>query len=281
MKRSMDTDVTGLRLELSDEPGPDFLTTKGLQKGLVACFEGKCLVQEGMGFGAPIVSTPVDTYFSKRATLERTGDVLVKRYQFDCISRIELGQKRMENPALRYGFEALVGLYMRMEPLQPFLLKLQRGMARSLEARCRFVDVPAIGAAEVAYIPSEEGVKVRADFDIRLENPQFIMVNEQGANYFDRAAVDERPLAADEIKGWMAAGKAVFRAERLGLEFSVDPPPGTRLFVGRESTEYLSWAGLDLHSDVGRMEYELRICGIEEPPQKKVAKVRKGAMTDG
>jgi hypothetical protein len=281
MKYNLETDVPGLILELSDEPGPDFLTTRGLQKGLVSYHEGKCLVQEGMGFGAPIVSTTVDTYFSKKATLERRDDILVKRYQFDCVSRIEMGQKRLENPALRYGFEALVGLYMRMEPLQPLLLRLQRGMALSLEATCRFVDVPAIGTAEVIYAPSEKGMRVRADFDVGLEKPQFIMVNEQGANYFDRAVVDDRELADEDIKGWMAAGKAALRAERLGLEFSLDPPPCTRLFVGRESTEYLSWAGLDLHCDQGRVEYEIRLTGDEEPSQRNVAKVRTGAVTDG
>src|SRR5512137_3049592 len=121
MRHILKTGYGRIALEISDEPGPDFLTTRGLQKGLVAFHDGKCLVQEGLGFGAPILGTQTKTYFSKTASVEVTDETLIKTFKFDCASQIEMGDKRLENPALRYGFEGLVGLYMRMERLQPIL----------------------------------------------------------------------------------------------------------------------------------------------------------------
>jgi len=281
MKHAIDTKMKGLVLELSDEPGPDFLTTRGLQKGLVAYNDGDCLVQEGLGFGAPILGTQTETYFSKTASLQATEECLVKTFKFDCASQIEMGAKGLESPALRYGFEALVGLYMRVERLQPVILKLQRGLARSFNASCRFIDVEPVGQARVTYWPVEAGMRIVSEFETAIKNPQFIMVNEQGADFFDRAELDGRELAGDGITGWMSAGKATLRSSATGLRFSIDGCPSSRLFAGRERTPYLSWAGLDLHSRKRRLEYELVIGEDGRRPGRRLGKADDGVVADG
>lgn len=281
MRQILRTDSRRLALEISDQPGPDFLTTRGLQKGLVAFHEGKCLVQEGLGFGAPILGTQTKTYFSKTASVGVADEVLIKTFKFDCASQIEMGDKRLKNPALRYGFEALVGLYMRMERLQPLLLKLQRGLARSFNASCRFTDVEPVGEARVRYKPVQAGVQIASEFETSLESPQFIMVNEQGADFFDRAKLDGRQLAGDGITGWMSAGKATLMSSSTGLRFSIDGCPSARLFAGRERTPYLSWAGLDIHSRKKRLEYVLAIGDDGRKPGRKPGSAGAGVASDG
>jgi hypothetical protein len=259
MKHVLRTDPERLVLELSDEPGPDHLTTRGIQKGLAAYHAGECLVQEGLGFGAPIIGTKTETYFSKTAMIEEIGKCLIKTYQFDCATQIVLGNKKLENPALHYGFEALVGLYMRLEAIQPALLKLQRGLARSFNANCRFIDVEPIGSVCVIYRPIGKGIRITAEFRTSLKRPQFIMVNEQGADFFDRAELDGKELAKDRITGWMSGQSGRLASSSTGINFSITDFNNARLFAGRERTPYLSWAGLDLHSRNQKMEYKLVI----------------------
>lgn len=259
MRHLLNTGSRRLSLEISDEPGPDFLSTRGLQKGLIAFHERECLVQEGLGFGAPILGTGTKTYFSKNADLEVSDGDIIKTYTFDCAALIEMGARPLKNPALRLGFEALVGLYMRIEGLQPALLRLQQGMARTFNASCRFVDTEPVGTAKIRYRPSGEIIRISAEFETDLKGPQFIMVNEQGADFFDSACIDGRTLNDEGMTGWMSAKQATLCSSRAGLRFGVAGYGPARLFAGRERTPYLSWAGLDLHARERRLEYDLSI----------------------
>lgn len=66
MNHQINIPIKCLVLDLQDGPGPDFLTTRGIQKGLAANYLGKCLVGEGLSFGAPVVTTPTTTFFKER-----------------------------------------------------------------------------------------------------------------------------------------------------------------------------------------------------------------------
>jgi hypothetical protein len=255
--------IQGLELVVIDRTGPDFLTTTGVQKGLVALLRGEPLVQEGLGFGLPAVRAYPETLFSRTASLEERPGSVVKRYEFDRVARVQLGGRVVESDALSRGFEALVGLYMRVEPLQPPLLRLQEVLARALGGSVAYQDVPSRGTAEVEYALSGRTLRVRASFDVRvrpsLYRAKYVMANEQGADHFDAATVDGRTIVGDDIKGWLKADAAAFRSRRLGLSFSVARPPGAVMHLGRESNEYLHWSGINVESFSPAIGYEVEL----------------------
>ena len=241
------------------------MTTSGVQKGLVAFHRGEPLVQEGLGFGLPIVRLPAETLFSRTASLEeRAGGAVVKRYGFDRAARVRIGDRNVESALLRRGFESLVGLYMRAQPLQPPLLRLQEALARSLGGSVTYVDVPSRGSAEVEYALSGTSLRVMARFRMarrEAPRPKFVVANEQGADHFGRAVVDGRTLEGEAITGWLRATDATFHADGLGLAFSVRRPEGTSMFLGRERNEYLHWSGINLESASPSFDYVIRLGG--------------------
>jgi hypothetical protein len=241
------------------------MTTSGVQKGLVAHHRGEPVVQEGLGFGLPIVRLPSETLFSRTASLaERPDGAVVKRYGFDRAARIRIGDRNVEGAWLRRGFESLVALYMRAQPLQPPLLRLQEALARSLGGSVTYIDVPSRGSAEVEYALTGTSLRVRARFDLRgarAPKPKYVMANEQGADHFGRAVVDGRALAGRAITGWLKADDAAFHADGLGLAFSVRRPVGASMFVGRECNEYLRWSGINLESASPSFDYVVELGG--------------------
>jgi hypothetical protein len=56
-----------------------------LQKGLVLVMDDRELVEEGFGFGLPLVEVDGQAYLSRNASVERHGDTVVKRYEMDTV----------------------------------------------------------------------------------------------------------------------------------------------------------------------------------------------------
>ena len=74
---------------------PHCLEISPLQKGLVLLLSSKELIDEGIGFGVPIVMYEDKTYFSSSADVTRVrgnNNVLIKSFLLDTISRKRVGK---------------------------------------------------------------------------------------------------------------------------------------------------------------------------------------------
>ncbi len=255
------TKITDVTLAISDEPGPNFLTTFQIQKGLIMCYHNKELAQEGLGFGVPIVRTPTETIFSRHARIKIDENRIVKNYDLDCVSRITFGGKPVQNKAFRSGFESLVKWYMGFESFQPLMLKIQQKMAKSFDAACTFIDIPSMGRVEVEYLITNDSIDIKSEFEVSLSGAKCIMANEQGADFFDYAVIDGRYLLDHQIKGWIKVQNALFKSKQLGLWFSIKSPPESKMFLGRERNDYLCWSGINIERNSPCFNYRINVGG--------------------
>ncbi len=100
---SMDSDET-VTLQLTDRLSvrlyrdcrPSCLETGALQKGLVLLLDGRELIEEGVGFGVPIVKYEDKTFFSSTAdvSIQKTGSsyTLTKVFTLDTVSLKKFGR---------------------------------------------------------------------------------------------------------------------------------------------------------------------------------------------
>ena len=75
----------GLAVRLYTDTRPHTGKVARLQKGLVLVADGGERVEEGFGFGLPLIEVDGQAYLSRSASVQRVGNALVKRYQMDTL----------------------------------------------------------------------------------------------------------------------------------------------------------------------------------------------------
>jgi len=238
--------VGSTALRLYSDTRPHVGKISGLQKGLVWVREGRLLVEEGYGFGTPIVEYGGQAYLARHAEIEREtvpgGLRLIKRYQIDTVDT----------------------------PVQFLRRKYRPGSP--------------LGTITVQYDIRPEGViDVGVELS-ELEVPwtRVYLMNEQGARRFTRFEdASGSVLEEDEIGIWESAaefsGRACMRSgparvEEAELRFCIEPlqegqTSPVRMYYGRErykqynwrGTYLLSWAGVDLEVEAPQPTYGYRI----------------------
>lgn len=255
------SDIKDLMYQISGDPGPDFLTSSGIQKGLILNHRDKLLCQEGLGFGVPIIRNQLDTFFSKKATVKYLSDRgIEKTFYFDCVSKIKLGTPIFAQvDFFTRIFEIIVTFYMKHESVQPALLKVLQIVTKIFRGSCTFVDIDEIGSATVTYDIEGNLIAIKAAFHTPLERPVFTMANEQGADFFDKARVDGTLFSNGNIRGWMRASEAIYLSTAQRLSFTVEGIKDKTLFLGRECNAFLHWAGINLEGCNPSFDYVVRV----------------------
>ncbi len=210
-----------LMLRLYDDTRPHVGKIAALQKGLVLVADGTSLVEEGFGFGAPIVQVGDVTYLSRRANTnltEASGRVtLIKAYTIDVADR----------------------------PTR-FLRK-------------KYQDVAPLGSVVFSYtLRPPSTVYVAVDLTgLEADWKRVYLMNEQGARAFPRYRdAAGRVREASDVGIWeeSVAPFGCWEAPARDVRFCVEAPSGQPGFVGRERyLQYnwlgayaLSWSGIDL-----------------------------------
>ena len=208
-------------LRLYEDARPHVGKIARLQKGLVWVVDGQELVEEGYGFGCPIVQVDGAIYNSRRAEIERTN------------------------------------LDDRVRLIKCFYMDTLDTPIRLLRRKYRSV-VP-IGFVLVSYDIYPTGV-IDIDVDLSgITAPwdRAYVMTEQGANTFTTWVRDDGTTrGASELGIWQEADteRSCLRSSDRALQFCVEPSGGTMVYVGRErylqynwrGVFYLSWAGIDL-----------------------------------
>jgi hypothetical protein len=226
----------GLELRLYEDPRPHTGKIARIQKGLVLAQDGRELIEEGYGFGAPIVLLNGQPYLSQRAqvTAAADGRQIVKRFEIDTA-----------------------------DTWTEFLRRKYRAVA-------------PLGSIVFTYTVSAPGqIDIAADFSGLIAQPETVyLTNEQGAASFtlysdssgeSRTFVD----APDSPDKWVAvdAARACWTAEARGLRFCVETPQGQPKYAGRErywqwrwtGVFALAWAGVDIELDRPPDVYRYRV----------------------
>jgi len=263
MHKIIGSDIKNLMYQISDAPGPDFLTTSGIQKGWVLNLDSQILCQEGLGFGVPIVRVPTNTFFSKKSKINFISErEIEKTYFFDCVSRIKISTPiAAQTGFFTRIFEKMVSFYMKHEALQPILLKALQVATKVFQGKCIFMDIDEIGNATVHYHVQGNSIAIKADFHTSLADPVFTMANEQGADFFDQCRVNGKLIDSKEIKGWIRASEAMYISTAKKVSFTLDGIQDKTIFLGRERTEFLRWSGINLEGRNPSFEYCVKLEG--------------------
>jgi hypothetical protein len=228
--------VSGTSLRLYSDTRPHVGKVAGLQKGLAWVREGRLLIEEGYGFGCPIIEWDGMAYLSRHAETEivqhAEGTRLVKRYEIDTVDT----------------------------PIQLLRRKYRR--------------VPSLGHVAFEYDVDPEGaIDVEVDFSgLRVPWTHAYVMNEQGAHRFIHYTdVTGRALSGEAIGIWEPAEgfiqRACFESRDRQLRFCVEAQPPATVYYGREryqqvnwrGTYRLSWAGVDIELPGPRDVYRYRV----------------------
>lgn len=243
-----------LSVRLYSDCSPNYLETAHLQKGLVLLHDGRELIEEGIGFGVPVVKYEDKTFFSSKAvvTVQKndSGYLLTKDFVLDTISLKKLGSASYINDKLystaRKAFELL---YLKHKRLYPVFSKAME-IRDLFGIKTEFRTVKPRGTITVTYHCQPDSIKIHADLsNIDLSRcREILLLNEQGSGIF-QIYIDNtgEELWGNQIGAWerVAAGNAALLSPHGRVAFSVGGGSGASLFRGWEHTRNrFSWAGL-------------------------------------
>jgi hypothetical protein len=244
----------GLSVRLYRDCRPSCLETGTLQKGLVLLLDGKELIEEGVGFGVPIVKYEDKTFFSSTAdvSIKKIGSAytLTKVYRLDTVSLKKFGQTSYIDDSVYTPFrKTFQNLYLRHRKLTPLFNKLME-LRDIANIKTEFVTVNPRGTVTVTYHCEPNGINVHADFSkVALKKClEILVLNEQGSSFFQKY-VDSNGLSlfGNKIGAWqtVTASKASLQSACGQVSFCIQNAEGAAIFRGWERTrKRFSWAGL-------------------------------------
>lgn len=230
------------------------METANLQKGLVLVYGDKELIEEGLGFGVPVIKYQDKTYFSSSAqiSIQQSDEetyLLRKSYLLDSVSKKLWRGSYIDDGFYSYCRKKFAKLYLSHKELAPLCNRMMefREMAK---IKTEFVRVPPRAEVTVNYLIQPATVNISVDFsNLALTGcEELLVINEQGSSTFDEY-VDSGglKLVGSRIGGWgnVTAKQAMLLSVKQHLSFSLRKTSEATLHRGWEKTKYrFSWAGL-------------------------------------
>lgn len=243
-----------LSVRLYKDCRPSCLETGSLQKGLVLFLDGKELIEEGVGFGVPIVKYEDKTFFSSTAdvSIQKTGSAytLTKVFTLDSVSLKKFGRATYIDDGLysplRKTFQSL---YLKHKKLNPLFNKAME-LRDLVNIKTEFTPVKPRGTVTINYYCQPTAIKIKADFSkVTLKKcVEVLVLNEQGSSVFQKYVDSEGLiLLGRKIGAWEAvtADQASLQSAKGQISFNLQNLGGATLFRGWERTrKRFSWAGL-------------------------------------
>ena len=260
-----------LSVRLYRDARPNYLEIAPLQKGLVLVFDGEELIEEGVGFGVPVVKYADKTYFSSSAEVyvQENGNLctLEKRFTLDTVSRKRFWKASYINDGFYSFFHKLFNkAYKGHKSLTPVFIRTME-LRRALKIQTEFVKVKPRGLIKFKYSFQPNTIKINVDLsDLELHGcREILLLNEQGSNYF-RKYTDTNGLKLfdEKIGAWeiVRAKEATLSDDKDALEFTLESSSMAELFRGLERIKgRFSWAGLSysLHPKRGAFDYVIKL----------------------
>lgn len=233
-----------LAVRLYTDTRPHVGKVARLQKGLVLVRSdqsedaGQELVEEGFGFGLPLVEVAGQAYLSRSASVNQVGNALIKRFEMDTVDTPSGFLRRKYEPVPSIGAVTITYTVVAAEGEDSGSIELA-------------VDLSDLEASwDKVYLMNEQGARLF----IRYEEPGLVVEGDQLGKW--------QPASARQ--GCMVAGDG-------SLRFCVETDADTRRYYGRERyNQYywvgvyvLSWAGIDLELEppLNRFGYRVTVDG--------------------
>jgi len=239
---------------LYQDSRPNCLEVAPLQKGLVLVLDGSELIEEGVGFGVPVVKYKNKTYFSSSAhcSVEENegGFSVTKLFVLDAVSRKSVGKSSYINDGLyRFLRKLFERFYLDGPRFFPFFDKIMQ-LRQVAGVQTKFIRVQPKGAIAVKFSIQPSSIEVQVDLsDLDKDGCEEILVlNEQGSTFFSKYADSEGIKLCDEkIGAWseVKAKDAYLSVMKGSLAFGLEKHDGSLLFRGWEKTiGRFAWTGL-------------------------------------
>ena len=245
-----------LSLRMYPDSRPHCKETAPLQKGLILMLNNRETVEEGVGFGVPVVKFQDHTFFCGSGTIsfkqDKTGSYskLEKNFVLDTIARKKVWRSAYINDSIysriHKGFERAYLPHKKFSTFFDTLMEL-RNLAK---ITTEFEKVEPRGLITVNYEIEAFTINVHVDFS-KLESEsceEMLILNEQGASYFGKYVDTEgTELIGSQIgpMNLVTADQATMMDLNERLRFSLKKNKAASLFRGREQTRNrFSWTGL-------------------------------------
>ena len=241
-------------LRLYRDSSPHYLEIASLQKGLVLSLDGKELIEEGIGFGVPVIKYREKTFFSSSAecSIQKNGNLrtLVKRFALDTVSRKRVWKASYINDEFyRFFHKLFERAYLGHKSLVPVFNRIME-LRRIMRVQTEFIKVKPQGTITFKYSCQPNIIEIQVDLsDLEIDGCQEILIlNEQGSTFF-RKYFDTSGLRLfdEKIGAWemVRAEEASLSDEKETLTFTLRNRDASALFRGWEKTRgRFSWAGL-------------------------------------
>jgi hypothetical protein len=223
-----------------------------IQKGLVLGLGNRDLSEEGVGFGLPVIKVGLQTVFPgswEISTKEDNGHYLIEAvFEMNLQARMARKGKIIENGLFGLAWGTFSKIHREYPQLRRWISVISRSLKKKLEMREVFSEMHNLGFVRASYLICNSSIVVELKFPEIDGCTELIVLNEQGANWFDTYRdSDGLVLKGDGIGSWdhVEAKDASFLDLSDGLLFTLKKVNRARMFRGRELvTGCLAWSGL-------------------------------------
>lgn len=267
----------GMTLKISSGPisGMSYPTAR-IQKGLILLYEGQELCEEAVGFGVPILKRGLQTVFPGDLELSPLGgsfsNGMRARFEMNLEEKIvKSGSGTINNPVVYSSKNILAALIRRLPFMRGLLTHTSNLLRSSLDWETTYEPVDFSTHVSLTYSIDAQTGRIKVELDGQ-DHPQtdiseIIVMNEQGAHYFDLYQdTDGVSARGSEIGCWdqVLAEKASFISSRYQISFSLPQVNGANLYRGRELIgTRLAWSGFgySFPPTLDHFSYEITVKG--------------------
>jgi hypothetical protein len=264
----------GLSLKIGDPPSyRNEYPTARLQKGFLLLDRGRELAEEAVGFGVPVLKRGLQTIFpgSVALTWLQRGSTweITALFKLNLVEKISIGANTyVENRSLYAIKNFLEAMIRRLPIFRELLTAASSKLRQAFGWETTFVDADL--STEVKMLYTVDGQTGIVSVEIDASNlpaaiTEVVVMNEQGAHYFDRYQdTSGISIRGEEIGCWddVNAEEACFKSSTSRVAFRLGQVKGARLYRGRELIgSRLAWAGFgySFPPSIRNLRYELKI----------------------
>ena len=249
-----------LKLSISNEQdGHSKYPTARLQKGLLLHYRSENLAEEAVGFGLPVIKCGLQSIFPGNVDLSVQAPdpfwVISADYKLNLVEKLARPNSAILKGKSFYTLKNIMAALLRQcPPLRAPLTILSSSLRRVFGWVTIYEAAETTNDLRLIYTvdPVKGNLSVKASTASSLSGTvtELILMNEQGAHYFD-CYLDSsgNSLSGKQIGCWdeVNASRASFACTTYGISFSLSQQPGSRLFRGRELVDSrLAWSGFGI-----------------------------------